>query len=280
MHSAFHQWVGRREVIRDVVDGRSVAQMDALLGGAGRWPAVGAPLPFGWQEMYFAPRSPGPDLGPDGHPKRGGFMPPIPLPRRMYGGTRLTVQDPLRVGDAIVCTREIAAITEKAGTHGPLVIVDISANIEAAGRPVLQEVRTILYCGASRAGSGDCAPAPAREDSDWRCTMQPDPVALFRFSALTFNGHRIHYDRSYARQVEGYRGLVVQGPYGALLLITAALNHAPGRTPRTFTCRTHAPLFDDAPFDLAGKWREGQTGMDLWTVRADGHTAMTACLGF
>ncbi len=279
MTAPFSQWKGRREVVRDVVDPRSVAQMDALLGGEGKWPAVGAPLPFGWHWMYFAPRAPGRELGLDGHPKKGGFTPPIPLPHRMFAGSQVTLEAPLRVGQELTCTREITKITEKTGRSGSLVFVEISEKVEAEGGTALREVRTILYRGAPReaAPAVVSTPPPACE---WRRSFKPDPVALFRFSALTFNGHRIHFDRPFAQEVEHYPGLVVQGPYIALLLITEALRIYPEKAPASFTCRAHAPLFDDAPFDLAGKRAAGQNAVDLWAIRQDGAIAMTAALVF
>ncbi len=283
MITPFSQWVGRREVLRDVVDPRSVSQMDVLLGGEGLWPAAGTPLPCGWHWMYFAPRAPQDGLGVDGHPKRGGFMPPVPLKRRMFAGSKLTFEAPLRVGQEITCTREITKITEKNGRSGRLVFVELSEEVVAAGRLAFHEVRTILYREAPVPGAVDSVlpdPIAAAPQSDWRISVQPDPIALFRFSALTFNGHRIHYDRPFAVEVEGYPGLVVQGPYIALLLITAGLRSCPEWTPITFTCRAHAPLFDDAPFELAGKARQGQAGIDLWAIRPGGVIAMTASLGF
>ena len=281
MTDPLSSWIGRREVVKDAVDPRSVAQMDALLGGEGHWPAAGTPLPFGWHWMYFAPRAPQGRLGLDGHPQKGGFMPPVPLPQRMFAETKLRFGTALRVGQEIICTREITKITEKNGLNGPLIFVELSEDVHVAGRLALRELRTILYRGAASQSRAPLpGPVPEAPKSDWCRTIHPDPVALFRFSALTFNGHRIHYDRAYAVEAEHYPGLVVHGPFIALLLVNEGLQFCSEKTPLSFTCRALAPLFDDAPFDLAGKFREEENVMDLWAVREDGVIAMTAILSF
>ena len=160
-----------------------------------------------WHWLYFLPLHRQSELGPDGHAKRGGFLPPVPLPRRMWAGGRFDFRRPLRVGDAIRRTSTIADVSLKEGRTGPLVFVLVRHEVATGEGVALVEEHDIVYRDLPEAGEAAPAPRPARADAAWRRDIHPDDVLLFRYSALTFNGHRIHYDRRYVTEVEGYPGL-------------------------------------------------------------------------
>ena len=160
-----------------------------------------------WHWLYFLPVSPMSEVGPDGHPKRGGFLPPVPLPRRMWAGGRLTFHTPLKVGERAARTSTIANIEDKTGRSGRLVFVTVQHTIEVGGELKLEEEHDIVYRDAPQDGARPQQPQLAPEGETWRRTIDADAVMLFRYSALTFNSHRIHYDYPYVTQVEGYPGL-------------------------------------------------------------------------
>lgn len=274
-------WVGRREVAEDVVAPVPMAALAATLDRDDPPPAAGDPLPPLWHWLHFLPLHRASELGPDGHAARGGFLPPVPLPRRMWAGGRLEFRRPLRVGDAVRRTSTVADVGLKEGRTGPLVFVLVRHEIATAGGDVaLVEEHDIVYRDPPRA-AGEAAPPPgrpAREDAAWRREVRPDDVLLFRYSALTFNGHRIHYDRRYATGVEGYPGLVVHGPLVATLLADLARRHEP-RPLRTFRFRALRPLFDTAPFAVCGAPSPDGSGLALWARAPDGSAAMEAEAG-
>jgi 3-methylfumaryl-CoA hydratase len=234
--------------------------------------------------LYFLPRQRQSLLDTDGHPKRGDFLPPVPLPRRMWVGSRVRFLAPIPVDAAISRRSTIATVTAKSGRSGPMVFVTVKHEITVGGTTAVVEEQDIVYRGAvttatgaptSTGGPAPAAPQVARVSQATR-TIVPDPVQLFRFSALTFNAHRIHYDRDYARDVEGYPGLVVHGPLAATLLMDHCLRHTGGRTVRAFSFRAERPLFDTAPFDLC--LAPSEAGVDLWAIDANGATAFTAAV--
>jgi 3-methylfumaryl-CoA hydratase len=159
------------------------------------------------------------EIGPDGHPKRGGFLPPVPLPRRMWAGSRLTFVQPVRVGDALTRESRILDVSGKEGRTGHLVFVTVRHDYSLASGLAITEEHDIVYRDNPQPGQPAPKPTPAPTDSQFSREIVPDPVLLFRYSALTFNGHRIHYDRSYVTEVEGYPGLIVHGPLIATLLL-------------------------------------------------------------
>jgi hydroxyacyl-ACP dehydratase HTD2-like protein with hotdog domain len=202
-------------------------------------------------------------IGPDGHPKRGGFLPPVhDLPRRMWAGGRLTFHDAaLRAGDAVRRTSTILSVQEKAGGSGRLVFVTVRHVVEGPAGLSIEEEQDIVYRGAEGAA---VKPAPAAPD--WpgaaRREMVPDPVMLFRYSALTGNGHRIHYDHPYVTQVEGYPGLVVHGPLQATLMAALAVETTPGATLRRFAFRGRRPCFDGRPLSVLARVAGGQVEVE------------------
>lgn len=213
----------------------------------------GDALPPLWHWFYFLATAAQSHLSADGHPQRGGFMPPIELPRRMFAGARTRFIKPLSLGQPAERHAEILNITLKTGRTGQLAFVTVAYRFVQNGAICIEEQQDIVY-----REPGDPVPAPepvpipAPEPGTWQRTIQPDPRLLFRFSALTFNAHRIHYDRAYAQEQEGYPGLVVHGPLNAMLLADLVDRHDE-RPIAEFTFRGVAPLFNLAPFRLLGR---------------------------
>jgi 3-methylfumaryl-CoA hydratase len=239
----------------------------------------GDPLPPAWLTLYFLPRFPPSGLRPDGAPGDTGVVPRMPLPRRMFAGERQRFHRPLRIGERVRRETELADISVKSGGTGTLVFATVVSRIVAAdGTLAVEEERRTVFREEIKAGAQNQAPrrdaAPA--EVPWRRTVTTDPVLLFRFSALTFNSHRIHYDRPWAMDVEGYPGLVVHGPLTTTLLIDFARDSAPGRTIRGYTSQARAPLFDTAPFELRGRPTADGKAAELWAVTPEGTIAMSA----
>jgi 3-methylfumaryl-CoA hydratase len=227
--------------------------------------------------MTFTPKAEQATLGPDGHPQKGTFLPPIDLPRRMFAGVALTVHQPLCLGHLTTREAIVTDVVLKDGRQGPLAFVTIAVRYFQQDTLCLEETQTLVY-----RPPGAPVPAPHPRVSlsptaPWSRTITPDPVLLFRFSALTFNSHRIHYDRPYATTVEGYPALVVHGPLVAVMLAELARSHDL-RPVRRFTYRATAPLFDSAPFLLTGH-PEGN-GACLRALRCDGSVAAEASVAF
>ncbi|QKR99261.1 acyl-CoA dehydrogenase [Sphingomonas sp. CL5.1] len=265
------QWIGRTETATDGLSLLQAMQLAATLD-RGHHPAEGQPLPPLWHWLYFAPHAPHSELGDDGHARRGGFLPPVPLPRRMWAGGRLTFHHALRIGETVTRKSEILSVSEKFGAQGALVFVTIRHTLSNVGGPAVEEEQDIVYREAGVTPRSAAAPAPLR-DADWREAFTTDPTHLFRWSAVTFNAHRIHYDLPYATKVEGYPGLVVQGPLTATLLLEAYRKQT-GRTVRSFSFRGQAPLFCGDTVVLCG--RLGGEGFDLWAEGPGGYLAMAA----
>jgi len=272
-------WIGRRETARDVARVAPALGLAATLDRAdliARLQGAGSVVPPAWHWLYFLPTALQSALGPDGHPTRGGFLPPVTLPRRMWAGSRLTFPAAIAFDAPLERSSTIAAVEHKSGRSGELVLVTVRHEIRARGVLAVTDEHDIVYRQAPQPGAPPAPPAdpdPARA-ADFRRTVAPDPVLLFRYSALTFNGHRIHYDRSYVTGVEGYPGLVVHGPLQATLLLDLVDRHLPGARIASFTFRARAPVFDTAPFDVCGA-RQGST-VRLWTLAPDGRIAMDA----
>jgi len=269
------QWIGRTERRSDRVTPVPVAALAATLDRDDPPPRDGDPLPPLWHWLYFLPLTRRSDIGPDGHAKRGGFLPPVPLPRRMWAGSRLEFLRPLAVGDAIERVSTIESVEAKHGKSGDLVFVVVRHEIAAAGEPAIREWHDIVYRELPQPGEPGAPPTPAPADPHWRRDVVPDDVLLFRYSALTFNGHRIHYDRRYVTGVEGYPGLVVHGPLLATLLIDLLREHQPQAGVATFAFRAVRPVFDVAPFAVCGRRGEAP-GVRLWAQDRDGNLAMDA----
>lgn len=267
-------WVGRTETRHDTITPVPAQAMAATLNHPD--PAAltaGAPLPGLWIWLYFLPLAPMAQAGPDGHPRRGGFMPPIDLERRMWAASRCVFHQPVCIGDSVERTSEIAAISRKSGRSGDLAFVTVRHRVLAQGRLAIEEEQDIVYMAIpERFSPPPPTPVPP---CDWSEAAAVDPVLLFRFSALTFNGHRIHYDRPYAADVERYPGLVVHGPLQAVLLFDAAQRWAHDRTPAAFRFKAVRPLFDFDAISINGRPTE-DGGMDLFTAQGEGAVGMQA----
>ena len=233
-----------------------------------------APLRPLWHWLYFLPGERQSSIGSDGHPKRGGFLPPVSLPRRMWAGGRLTFMKPLHPGSAIRRVSRIDDIQAKEGRTGALVFVKVTHEISDATGLAIREEQDIVYRDLPASGAPSAAPRAAPSGEQFSRTILPDPVLLMRYSALTFNGHRIHYDRSYATQEEGYPGLVVHGPLIATLLLEELQQAYPAARVEAFEFKALSPLFDIAPFSLCGRL-EGATAQ-LWARGPEGQLAMQA----
>jgi len=267
---SYENYVGRTETREDRLDARLLRGMAATLGV--QLPDTLPPL---WHWMLFQDWVMPDRIGPDGHPKRGGFLPPVhDLPRRMWAGGRLAFHPAtLREGDAVRRTSTILSVNEKSGGTGRLVFVTVRHMVEGPAGLAIEEEQDIVYRGAEGAAvkAGEAAP-------EWpgalRKVLVPDPVMLFRYSALTGNGHRIHYDHPYVTGVEGYPGLVVHGPLQATLMAGLAQEAAPDRALRRFAFRGRRPCFDGRPLTVLGR-REGEA-VTLETRDDTGATCMTA----
>ena len=268
-------WVGRSEQRSDVVHPGAIDALAATLDRDDAPAKAGDDMPPLSHWLFFLPLARQSQLGPDGHPQRGSFVPPVPLPRRMWAGGRLEFQCPLRVGDAITRTSRIASVDAKSGKSGALAFVTVRHEI-ACGRGIaIVEEHDIVYRDAPRPSAAAPAPPVAPTDESFARRIVPDPVLLFRYSALTFNGHRIHYDRSYVTEVEGYPGLIVHGPLIATLLMDLLRRERPHAVVRRFAFTAKSPLFDLHPFDVCGRF-DGERSVALWARDHEGALAMRA----
>jgi 3-methylfumaryl-CoA hydratase len=266
-------WIGRTQVAEDGLDPARARALHAALDLPGPAPGPGDPLPPLWHWLYFWNIEPAAALGPDGHPERGGFLPPISLPRRMWAGSRLTFPRPLPIGGLARRHSTIADVRFRMGRTGRLAFVTVRHEISAGDELCVTDEHDIVYRALPGPGEGTQAEEPAPRTAPWRRQWYVDPVLLFRYSALTFNGHRIHYDRPYATGVEGYPGLVVHGPLLATLMVELARAQRPEATVTAFEFRAQRPVFDGARFQVAGTPSGDGTGAELWVADAAGLVA-------
>ena len=272
-------WIGRTTEASDVIAPTPASALAATLDHAdGAWLA-GDALPPLWHWLYFLPLHRHSELGDDGHARRGGFLPPVPLPRRLWAGSRFEFHEPLAVGESVLRSSRILDVAEKTGRSGALVFVkvrhEVTHETARGSRLALAEEHDIVYRDPPRADEPPAQPQPAPPAAFER-TIEPDPVLLFRYSALTFNGHRIHYDRSYCTAQEGYPGLVVHGPLQATLLMDLLLRERPQAQLKRFSFRAVRPVFDIAPFAVCGHIADDGRHAQLWARDADGWLTMDA----
>jgi 3-methylfumaryl-CoA hydratase len=272
---ALRAWVGRTEERHDVVTEAPIAALAATLDRDDPPPQAGDPVPPLWHWLYFLPRARQSEIGPDGHARRGGFLPPVALPRRMWAGGRLLFHEPLRVGDPVRRVSRIERTDAKAGQSGSLVFVTVSHLVHGPRGLALTEEHDIVYREAAAPGAVAPTPMPAPADAQFAREVVPDPVLLFRYSALTFNGHRIHYDRSYVTGVEGYPGLIVHGPLIATLLLDLLRRERPASRVARFEFKAVRPLFDIHRFTVCGR-DDGRGRIALWASDHEGALAMQA----
>lgn len=267
-------WLGRTVTTEDVISAGPARALAATLDLQDK-SRLGDVLPHLWHWLYFLPVTPGSELGLDGHAARGGFLPPVGLSRRMWAGGRFTFVRALRIGDTVERVSRITDITTKEGKSGPLVFVKVRHEIGNEAGIALTEDHDIVYRNVT---SSDAAGIDAPDEpggATFESTISPDPVLLFRYSALTFNGHRIHYDRTYVTEVENYPGLIVHGPLIATLLLGLLERNQPHAKVTEFAFRAVRPLFDSLPFNIRGRI-DDRNGAKLWAARGDGRVAMLA----
>ncbi|OYX73859.1 MAG: hypothetical protein B7Y81_01795 [Caulobacter sp. 32-67-35] len=261
-------WIGRERRRVEVLAPGDLARLAAVLDR----PEAPLEVPPAWHWACAVETPRQSEIGPDGHPLRGGFMPPIEAPRRMFAASDMRFEAPLLAGVETEWVERLASIVEKPGRSGALTFVEVERRVAQGGRLCVAETQTLVYRQPPELGEPPPSPITAPDYADWRTMVMPDAALLMRFSAATFNAHRIHYDRDYAAKVEGYPGLVVHGPLIALSLLEAM---PPGRAAVTrFSFRAVRPLFDGAPFEVCGKLVED--GAELWARSAEGWLAMTA----
>lgn len=272
--SAVRAKLGQKVVEHDLATAASLRGIVVTFDRDETPPEEGQPIAPGWHLAYFPEPSRLSELGEDGLPLARGMLPAMPLPRRMYAGAKLTFHAPILVGDRLTRETEFSDVQVHEGSTGTLILATQTRRFYTPrGLALTDEQHTIFREAVPR---GAKSGIPKREvppaDLPWRRVITPDPVSLFRYSALTFNPHRIHYDRPYAMGVEGYPGLVVHGPFSQQCLLDLLRDHVGAETIVDFTMRARAPLFDVAPFTLVGR-RVGGVA-ELWAVTPEGTTAM------
>jgi 3-methylfumaryl-CoA hydratase len=273
----YDAWVGRIDTLTDQLTPTPVRLMRATLDH-GPSESTSNTLPPLWHWLYFLPGDRQSNIGADGHTRRGGFLPPVTLPRRMWAGGRLRFLRALPLGAAVQRVSRIMSVRRKDGRSGSLVFVTVLHEVSDNQGLAISEEQDIVYRDAPAPGTPTTVPPSAPTDEQFAHLVTPDPVLLMRYSALTFNGHRIHYDRPYATQEEGYPGLVVHGPLIATMLMEALRGAHPERQVASFEFKAVSPLFDTAPFTVAG--RVDDQNARLWASGPQGQLAMTASATF
>ncbi|MEX0582594.1 MAG: MaoC family dehydratase N-terminal domain-containing protein [Sneathiella sp.] len=271
------EWVGNQISRKELIHQQSLNGFAALMDE----PVPASDIvPPGGHWMYFLPTDRQSRIGNDGHAIKGEFLPPIELPRRMWAGGRLAFHATIRAGEQAEKTSTIKSVTSKSGRTGELVFVTVEHQIWNNAGICLTEEHDIVYReAANKSNDAKKEPLAAPKNGKWDITVTPDPVLLFRYSALTFNGHRIHYDREYCLNQEGYPGLVVHGPLLGTLLMRLAINNMNGRTLKKFSFRNFNPIFDIAHFTLSGK-KENEDQCSVWVRGPNGELAVKATAEF
>jgi 3-methylfumaryl-CoA hydratase len=271
------QWVGKPEERFDQVTLSPLVRMSATLDRDDPRPAPGDAVPLLWHWLYFLPEEKRSDLKEDGHGKLGGFLPPIPLPRRMWAGSRLDHIKPLRVGENIRRVSEVKDVTYKEGRSGKLVFVLVHHEVFGEDGLAIHEEHDIVYREMPAPGTPsvtDPATRPAPGEAQWTWTVTPDIALLFRYSALIFYAHRIHYDHAFTTEVEGYPGLIVHGPLLATLMLELCRREMPEAQFSRFEFRAQSPIFMDHPFVVAGAPSGDGNTATVWVTDPNGGTAM------
>jgi 3-methylfumaryl-CoA hydratase len=267
------QWIGRSQEATDIVTAQLVKGLRATLFQEIGEPKKGDAAPFTTHWCLAQPVFAMSQLSQDGHPTRGGFLPPVPLPRRMWAGGELEFLEPLRVGDESTRTSRISEVNLKTGSTGTLCFVSVEHTISSPRGLAIRERQDIVYREATSSASPAAKAPPPPPVAKHRESHVSDPVLLFRYSALTFNGHRIHYDRDYVTKVEGYPGLVFHGPLQAAFIVEFAAKLHGGKPPKKFVYRGVQPLFEGSEFSINAN-DNGSGGMEMWTANAQGQPTM------
>lgn len=274
------KWIGQCMTAVDRITPVPVLAMAATLDREEADAGDGDVLPPLWHWLYFLPLHRHSEIGQDGHPRRGGFLPPVPLPRRMWAGSRLQFVQPLRIGESVERVSRIESVSGKHGRSGELVFVKVHHTLSNAAGPAILEEHDIVYREEPAPDATPPVSRPAPDCAAWEVELYPDEVLLFRYSALTFNGHRIHYDWPYVTGVEGYPGLVVHGPLIATLLLEHMQRQLPGVQLAAYEFRAVSPAFNTVPFFVCGQPAADGRSVKLWARSAEGalHMEATATL--
>jgi len=277
------QWTGRSETMQDVLHAKPLVLFSATLNRQDPPPQEGDEIPPFWHGLYFLTATRQSELGVDGHPPRGGFLPPVPLPRRMFAGAQVDFVRPLHVGQTVERRSTILGVSQKQGRSGEMIFLQLQHEISDEAGVCVIETQDIVYRdepaaeakmqNKADAAAGAVSPAPTFPKALWSRTITPDPVLLFRYSALTFIGHRIHYDYPYATAVEGYPGLVVHGPLQATMLLDLLRCELPQCVPKRFVFRAVSPLFCTGAFRVCGA-PSGEGQYSLWIEDQHGCVTM------
>lgn len=268
----FADWIGKSETVEDIASPAPLAGLAALLDHETPPWIAGEVPPLGhW--LYFLPRARQSLIDVDGHPRRGDFLPPIELPRRMWAASRIAWHAPIKIGAEIANRSTIKSVERKTGMSGEMIFLTVAQKISADGKLAVTEERDVVFRHAPKPGEAPKAEAAQPGSAEYTRTITPDETQLFRFSALTFNAHRIHYDRDYTTKVEGYPDLVVQGPYTAMLLMDHFLRRNVGARVASFSFRARRPHYAGAALKLCA------AGHALWSEDASGATGMSATIG-
>ena len=270
--SNIEHWIGRTETVSDLATAWPIAAMNATLDRRDPAPVEGDAIPPGWHWLYFLETTPASELGHDGHARRGGFLPPVELPRRRWAGGRVEFRRPLRVGEQLRRDSEILSVDSKRGKSGALVFVTVRHTVYGSNEVATVEEHDIVYREAAKPGEPPPQAKPAPVHAQWRREILPDEVMLFRFSALIFNAHRIHYDLNYVRKEEGYPGLIVHGPLQTLLILDLCRRN--GVEVKKLDYRAVHPVFHTERLTVGGSASEDASKIDLWTANGAGNYAM------
>jgi 3-methylfumaryl-CoA hydratase len=272
---AWDGWIGRQETAVDHITVPLVHRLAATLDRDDPVPRAGDPLPQGWHGVLFPRVVRQSQVGPDGHPERGDFVPPVPLPRRMNGGKRIRFHGELRVGDAVERISVIERIDEKSARSGRMIVVTVKTDIHSPRGLAVTEEQDILYRDHPHPDAPRPAPAQAPSEAAWRRTWTPDPVMLFRYSALMFNSHRIHYDAPYVIGTEGYPERIVNGGLSAMLVLELA-RQALQRPLTHVAVRNVAPMYVNQPLTVCGRPGVEGRAAAFWIANEPGELTLSA----
>jgi 3-methylfumaryl-CoA hydratase len=280
--ASLKEWLGRTRTEEDEVVLGAVRRMAAMLDENPHAYRHGSEMPESWYVILFGSTARESTLGPDGLPVMGDFLPPLPNTRRMFGGRRVRFHASLKVGDAVTRISTVTRVEPKTGRSGAFTLVTVVHEMSTDGKPAVTEEQDSVYRepsspdGAQRhPGAVPSSAALNPEKPEWTRTIVPDPALLFRYSALTFNAHRIHYDLPYTRDVEKYPALVMNGGFTALLLVETARAHL--KWPIAgYAARAMSPLFVGQSMTLNG--RASEQGAELWACGPDGARAYAVAL--
>lgn len=272
---SLREWIGRRETAVDYITVPAVHRLAATLDRDDPMPQAGDPLPAGWHVILFPRVVRQSQIGPDGHPQRGDFVPPVPLPRRMNGGKRLTFHSDLRVGDEVHRDSVIQDLQFKKGRGGRMVVVTVRTDVSSPRGLAVTEEQDILYRDEADSSAPSPTPTPAPTSARWQRRWIPDPVMLFRFSAITFNGHRIHYDEPYVTRTEGYPERIVNGSLSALLVFELARQNVKVPVSRV-SVRNMRAMFVNRPLTVCGESSEDGRSARFWIADSEGAMGLSA----